>query len=119
MKTNFFLFGVSFFLVGVPALSQPPVKFNNTYQTAGTGSGQTTATAEADCGGGALLGGGGSCRDSKGLLGISASYPSGNLWLVKCNSSSNELVFATANAICMGSNPPQKNGVEITASSRF
>jgi opacity protein-like surface antigen len=108
-----------FFAVAASALAQQLIKPNTTYQAAGTSSGQSTATAQADCIRGTLLGGGGSCRNSKGLVGISASYPNGNLWLVKCDSDSNELVIATANAICLGSSPPSKMGVEITASNRF
>ena len=103
----------------VPAFAQQPIKPNTTYQANGAGSGQATATAQADCGGGTLLGGGGSCRNEKGLVGISASYPNGNLWFVKCESSSNELVFATANAICVGNKSPAQMGGEITASNRF
>lgn len=120
MKFKSFYFGITaFFAVAASALAQQSIKPNTTYQTAGTSSGQSTATAQADCGGGTLLGGGGSCRNSKGLVGISASYPNGNLWLVKCDRDNNELVIATANAICMGSSPPAKMGAEITASNRF
>lgn len=119
MKFKSFYFGATvLFAVASSALAQQSIKPNTTYQAAGTSSGQSTATAQADCGGGTLLGGGGSCRNNKGLVGISASYPNGNLWLVKCDSDSNELVIATANAICMG-NLPAKMGAEITASNRF
>jgi hypothetical protein len=72
----------------------------NTYQVNGTGSGQTTATAQADCGGGKLLGGGGTCQDNQGLVAVAGSSPSGNSWVIGCQSLNYKPVFATATAIC-------------------
>jgi hypothetical protein len=72
----------------------------NTYQVSGSGSGQTIASAQADCGGGTLLGGGGSCSDGQGLVAVAASNPSGNSWVIGCQSLNYKPVFATANAIC-------------------
>lgn len=72
----------------------------NTYQVSGTGSGQTTATAQADCGGGTLLGGGGTCQDNQGLVAVAGSSPVGNSWVIGCQSLNYKPVFATANAIC-------------------
>jgi hypothetical protein len=111
------LIGASAFLT-VAAFSQQTKPYV-TYQATGTSSGQTTAKAQADCGGGTVLGGGGSCRNNKGLVGISSSYPSGNLWLVVCETDRPELVIATATAICNGNNPPAKIGAEVTAMNRF
>lgn len=110
------LISASAFL-SIAAFSQQ-IKPKNTYQTTGSGSGKTTAKAEADCGGGTLLAGGGSCRSEQGLVGISSSYPNGNLWSVSCESSKSELVFATAIAICSGKKPSIQSGVELTAFSR-
>ena len=72
----------------------------NTFQVNGTGSGQTTATAQADCGGGTLLGGGGTCSDGQGLVAVAGSSPVGNSWVIGCQSLNYKPVFATANAIC-------------------
>lgn len=72
-----------------------------TYQIIGTSSGQTTATAQADCGGGGiLLGGGGTCQDNQGLVAVAGSSPVGNSWVIGCQSLNYKPVFATANAIC-------------------
>lgn len=72
----------------------------NTYQVSGTGAGQTTATAQADCGGGTLLGGGGTCSDGQGLVAVAGSSPVGNSWVIGCQSLNYKPVFATATAIC-------------------
>lgn len=72
----------------------------NTYQATGTGSGQTTATAQADCGNGTLLGGGGTCQDNQGLVAVAGSSPVGNSWVIGCQSLNYKPVFATATAIC-------------------
>jgi hypothetical protein len=72
----------------------------NTFQVSGTGAGQTTATAQADCGGGTLLGGGGTCSDGQGLVAVAGSSPVGNSWVIGCQSLNYKPVFATANAIC-------------------
>lgn len=72
----------------------------NTYQVSGTGSGLTTATAQADCGGGTLLGGGGTCQDNQGLVAVAGSSPVGNSWVIGCQSLNYKQVYATANAIC-------------------
>lgn len=72
----------------------------NTYQVSGTGAGQTTATAQADCGGGILLGGGGTCSDGQGLVAVAGSSPVGNSWVIGCQSLNYKPVFATASAIC-------------------
>ena len=72
----------------------------NTYKVSGTGSGQTTATAQADCGGGTILGGGGTCNDDQGLVAVAGSSPVGNSWVIGCQSLNYKPVFATATAIC-------------------
>ena len=72
----------------------------NTFQVSGSGAGQTTATAQADCGGGTLLGGGGTCSDGQGLVAVAGSSPVGNSWVIGCQSLNYKPVFATANAIC-------------------
>lgn len=112
------LISASAFLTAA-AFSQQTTTPKTTYQTKGSGSGQTTANAEADCGGGTLLAGGGSCRSEDGLVGMSSNYPNGNSWSVGCRSSKSELVFATATAICSGNKPSTHMGVELTAFSRF
>lgn len=75
-----------------------------TFQVSGQGSGQTTAQAYADCGGGTLLGGGGSCNDLNGLVAVAASQPSGNSWVIGCQSLNYNRVFATAYAVCSAPN---------------
>lgn len=72
----------------------------NTYQVSGAGSGPTTAAAWANCGGGTLLGGGGSCTDNLGLVAVGSSEPSGNSWVIGCQSLNYNYVFATAYAVC-------------------
>lgn len=72
----------------------------NTYQVSGSGSGPTTAQAWANCGGGTLLGGGGSCTDYTGLVAVGSSEPSGNSWVVGCQSLNYNQVYANAYAIC-------------------
>lgn len=72
----------------------------NTYQVSGAGSGPTTAQAWANCGGGTLLGGGGSCTDNLGLVAVGSSEPSGNSWVIGCQSLNYNYVFATAYAVC-------------------
>ncbi len=72
----------------------------NTYQTSGSGSGQTTASAYAGCGGGTLLGGGGSCNDGQGLVAVANSQPNGNGWSVGCQSLNYNVVYANAFAVC-------------------
>lgn len=72
----------------------------NTFKVSGTGSGQTTATAQADCGGGTILGGGGTCNDDQGLVAVAGSSPVGNSWVIGCQSLNYKPVFATATAIC-------------------
>ena len=73
----------------------------NTYQTSGSGSGQTTASAYAGCGGGGtLLGGGGSCNDGQGLVAVAVSQPNGNGWSVGCQSLNYNVVYADAYAVC-------------------
>lgn len=72
----------------------------NTYQVSGSASGPTTAQAFANCGGGTLLGGGGSCTDYQGLVAVGSSEPSGNSWAVGCQSLNYNYVFATAYAVC-------------------
>lgn len=75
-----------------------------TYQVSGQGSGQTTAQAYADCGGGTLLGGGGTCNDLNGLVAVAGSQPSGNSWVIGCQSLNYKVVFATAYAVCSAPN---------------
>ena len=72
----------------------------NTYQVSGSGQGQTTAAAWANCGGGTLLGGGGSCNDYSGLVAVASSEPSGNSWVIGCQSLNYKVVYATAYAVC-------------------
>lgn len=72
----------------------------NTFQTSGSGSGQTTASAQADCNGGTLLGGGGSCSDGQGLVAVAVSQPNGNSWVVGCQSLNYNVVYANAYAVC-------------------
>lgn len=72
----------------------------NTYQVSGSGQGPTTAAAWANCGGGTLLGGGGSCTDNQGLVAVGSSEPSGNSWVIGCQSLNYNWVFATAYAVC-------------------
>lgn len=72
----------------------------NTYQVSGNGSGPTTAAAWANCGGGTLLGGGGSCNDGQGLVAVGSSQPSGNSWVIGCQSLNYNYVWATAYAVC-------------------
>jgi hypothetical protein len=72
----------------------------NTYQASGSGEGNTTAAAWANCGGGTLLGGGGSCTDNLGLVAVGSSEPSGNSWVVGCQSLNYNYVYATAYAVC-------------------
>lgn len=72
----------------------------NTYQVSGSGQGQTTAAAWANCGGGTLLGGGGSCTDGQGLVAVGSSEPSGNSWVIGCQSLNYKVVYATAYAVC-------------------
>lgn len=72
----------------------------NTYQASGYGEGPTTAAAWANCGGGTLLGGGGSCSDNFGLVAVGSSEPSGNSWVIGCQSLNYRYVYATAYAVC-------------------
>jgi len=72
----------------------------NTYQVSGYGQGPTTAQAWANCGGGTLLGGGGSCTDNSGLVAVGSSEPSGNSWVIGCQSLNYRQVYATAYAVC-------------------
>ena len=72
----------------------------NTYQVSGYGSGPTTAQAWANCGGGTLLGGGGSCTDYSGLVAVGSSEPSGNSWVTGCQSLNYNQVYAASYAIC-------------------
>ncbi len=72
----------------------------NTYQASGSGSGQTNAQAVASCGGGTLLGGGGSCNDGFGLVAVASSEPSGNSWVIGCSSLNYRWVNATSYAVC-------------------
>lgn len=72
----------------------------NTYRVSGSGTGPTTASAWANCGGGTLLSGGGSCTDFTGLVAVGSSEPSGNAWVIGCQSLNYRQVFATAYAIC-------------------
>lgn len=72
----------------------------NTYQVSGSGQGPTVAQAWANCGGGTLLGGGGSCNDGQGLVAVGSSEPSGNSWVIGCQSLNYYQVYATAYAVC-------------------
>ena len=72
----------------------------NTYQVSGSGQGPTTAAAWANCGNGTLLGGGGSCTDGQGLVAVGSSEPSGNSWVIGCQSLNYYQVYATAYAVC-------------------
>lgn len=73
----------------------------NTYQASGYGSGYNAAAAYADCGGGTLLGGGGSCSNGVGLVAVATSQPSGNGWYLVCGAGFQDgIVDATAYAVC-------------------
>lgn len=72
----------------------------NTYQVSASGVGNTTSSAFADCGGGTLLGGGGSCNDNQGLVAVAASQPNGNGWYVGCQSLNYVTVQSNAYAVC-------------------
>jgi hypothetical protein len=75
----------------------------NTYQVANSSAGNPVAAASVSCGGGTLLGGGGTCNDNiTAWSTVSQSYPSGNSWVVQCASENTNprWVFATAYAVC-------------------
>lgn len=73
-----------------------------TYTVQSSNGGQTTAAAYASCGGGTVLGGGGSCTDNQGLVAVAQSEPSGNGWVIGCQSLNYKYVTATASAVCSG-----------------
>lgn len=73
----------------------------STYIASGAGSGWNAADAYADCGGGTMLSGGGSCTNGIGLVSVSASQPNGNGWYIACGAGfQNAPVYATAYAVC-------------------
>lgn len=72
----------------------------NTYQANGSGSGWRQASAYADCGGSTLLGGGGSCSAPEGFTVLATSQPQGNGWIVTCDTTKDQMNYASAYAVC-------------------
>lgn len=72
----------------------------NVTTTSGSASGFRFATAWANCGGGILLGGGGSCRADNGYAAMPTSQPNGNNWQVTCDAFQGGNVVASAWATC-------------------
>jgi hypothetical protein len=66
----------------------------------GSGSGFRFANAYASCGGGTLVGGGGSCQAANGYASMPTSQPNGNGWQVICDAFQGGNVDAYAWATC-------------------